>query len=489
MLCQNVGSGINHMPLSGMLRSRQERRQVLQTFYSEGFFKGATVMQQPIDLLIYPRWLVPVVPAGVVLEDYALAVEQGRIVAVLPAREARERFVARETETLETHLLMPGLVNLHCHAAMNLLRGIADDLPLMSWLLEHIWPAEAKHVSHRFVHDGTLIACVEMLRSGVTCFNDMYFFPEAAAEAVNTSGIRAALGLTVLEFPGAYARDADDYFAKGLAVHETLRGRPRLSFCLAPHAPYSVSDRSFERVAVLANELHLPMHIHVHETRDEIAQSLKEHGIRPLERLHRLGLVESKLIAVHAVHLGAKEIAQLAACDASVVHCPTSNLKHGSGIAPLAALLEAGVNVGLGTDGAASNSRFDLFEEMRLAALLAKGSEEKATAVNAHRALAMATIGGAQALGLGDEIGSLEPGKAADVCAVDFSALHLSPCYDPVSHLVYAVSGDDVSHVWVDGKARVKNRVLVDLDVEALKAMATGWGAKIGGQGSGKPDP
>jgi 5-methylthioadenosine/S-adenosylhomocysteine deaminase len=436
-------------------------------------------MQQPVDLLICPRWLVPVIPAGVVLERHALAVNQGRIVAVLPAHEARERFSARETETLETHVLIPGLVNLHCHAAMNLLRGIADDLPLMPWLSEHIWPAEAKHVSPRFVHDGTIIACAEMLRGGVTCFNDMYFFPEAAAEAVNVSGIRAALGLVVLEFPGAYAKDADDYFVKGLSAYKALHSRSRLSFCMAPHAPYSVSDHSFERVAALANELHLPLHIHVHETRDEIAQSLKEHGVRPLERLHRLGLVGPKLIAVHAVHLEAQEIAQLAACGASVAHCPTSNLKHGSGIAPLAGLLEAGVNVGLGTDGAASNSRFDLFEDMRLAALLAKGSTERASAVDAHRALAMATICGARALGLGDEIGSLEPGKAADLCAVDFGVLRLSPCYDPVSHLVYAVSGEEVSHVWVEGRARVKYRELVDLDKKALITQATAWQREV----------
>jgi len=436
-------------------------------------------MRQLVDLLIYPRWLLPIVPAGRVYEHYALAVDRGRIVAVLSARDAQERFTARETETLETHVLMPGLVNLHCHAAMNLLRGIADDLPLMQWLSKHIWPAEAKHVSPRFVHDGTLIACAEMLRGGVTCFNDMYFFPEAAAKAVSASGMRASLGLTVLEFPGAYAKDADDYFAKGLAARDALRDQPRLSFCLAPHAPYTVSDRSFERVAALAKEHHLPVHIHLHETRDEIPRSLKEHGMRPLERLHRFGLVGSKLIAVHAVHLDAADIAQLAACGASVSHCPTSNLKHGSGIAPLAALLEAGVNVGLGTDGAASNSRFDLFEEMRLAALLAKGSTENATVVDAHRALAMATIGGARALGLGDEIGSLEAGKAADLCAVDFGALRFSPCYDPVSHLVYAVSGDDVSHVWVDGTARVKNHALVDLDEGALKALATAWRGEI----------
>ncbi|MCL2011544.1 MAG: TRZ/ATZ family hydrolase [Cystobacterineae bacterium] len=436
-------------------------------------------MQQAVELLIFPRWLLPIIPAGLVLERHALVVDKGHIVAVLPAHEARERFVARETETLETHLLMPGLVNLHCHAAMSLLRGIADDLPLSTWLSEHIWPAEAKHVSPRFVYEGTLLACAEMLRGGVTCFNDMYFFPEAAAEAVRASGIRAVLGLTVLDFPSAYAKEAEGYFAQGLAAHKALRGRPQLSFCMAPHAPYSVSDGSFKRAVALAKELHMPLHTHLHETRDEINQSLKVHGVRPLERLHQLGLLGPKLIAVHAVHLKAQEMALLASCGASVAHCPTSNLKHGSGIAPLASLLEAGVNVGLGTDGAASNSRFNLFEEMRLAALLAKGSTEKACVVEAHSALAMATIGGARALGLGDDIGSLEAGKAADLCAVDFSALHLSPCYNPVSHLLYATGGEAISHVWVEGKAQLKKGTLVHVEEEALKAAAAAWQQEI----------
>jgi len=443
-------------------------------------------MKQAVDLLIYARWLLPVLPSGVIWEHYGLAIDQGRILAVLPAREVEERFVGRETEVLERHVLMPGLVNLHCHAAMSLMRGIADDLPLMAWLTEHIWPAEAQHVSPRFVYEGTLLACAQMLRGGTTCFNDMYFFPEAAAEAADALGMRAALGLTVLEFPGAYAKDADEYLAKGLAAYKALKGRPRLSFCLAPHAPYSVSNRSFERVGVLAKELQWPLHIHVHETRDEIAQSLKEHGVRPLERLRRLGLLGPKLMAVHAVHLEMQEVAQLAACGASVAHCPTSNLKHGSGIAPLASLLEAGVNVGLGSDGAASNSRFDLFEEMRLAALLAKGSTEEAGVVDAHRALAMATLGGARALGLENEIGSLEAGKAADMCAVDFGALHLSPCYNPVSHLVYAASGDDVSHVWVDGQARLKNRVLMGYNMDTFQALAASWREEIRPQTPGQ---
>jgi len=436
-------------------------------------------MQELVDLLLYPRWLLPIIPAGVVLEQHALAVSQGQIVALLPAHEARERFVARETETLETHLLMPGLVNLHCHAAMSLLRGMADDLPLSTWLSQHIWPAEAQHVSPRFVHDGTLLTCAEMLRGGVTCFNDMYFFPEAAQEAVKEAGVRAVLGLTILEFPNAHAKNANECFSKGLAAHKTLHQQPRLSFCIAPHAPYSVSDDSFKRAAALADELHLPLHTHLHETRDEITQSLKEHRMRPLERLHRLGLLGPKLIAVHAVHLEAQEISQLAACGASVAHCPTSNLKHGSGIAPLAALLEAGVNVGLGTDGAASNSRSSLFEEMRLSALLAKGSTENASVVDAHAVLAMATLGGARALGLDKRIGSLEVGKAADLCAVDFGCLHLSPCYNPASHLLYALSGEEVSHVWVEGEARLKNRAFVKLNAEALMALATNWQREI----------
>jgi 5-methylthioadenosine/S-adenosylhomocysteine deaminase len=337
--------------------------------------------------------------------------------------------------------------------------------------------------------------------------------------------MRAVLGLTVLEFPNAYSKDADDAFEKGLKAYTRcspptllpsaplasslshcqqtppglaggvcrrkgggrrlapqgvpLRGRPRLSFCLAPHAPYSVSDSSFKRAAALAERLHLPLHTHLHETRDEIAQSLKEHGMRPLERLRRLGLLGPRLLAVHAVHLEAQEVSQLAACGASVVHCPTSNLKHGSGIASLAALLEAGVNVGLGTDGAASNSRFDLFEEMRLAALLAKGSTQRASVADAHRVLEMATLGGARALGLEEEIGSLEAGKAADLCAVDLGVLHLSPCYNPVSHLVYAAGGNDVSHTWVEGKARLKEGRLVDVDADAWATLATAWRGEI----------
>ena len=436
-------------------------------------------MTETIDLLIRARWIIPIEPENTVLEHHAIAVNRGRIVAILPEREASERFApARETR-LDKHVLMPGLVNLHCHAAMTLLRGLADDTPLMTWLQEHIWPAEAKHVSADFVHDGTLLACAEMLRGGITCFNDMYFFPEAAAKAVATSGMRAVIGLALLEFPTAYATDADDYLTKGLAARDALRDQPLLHFALAPHAPYTVSDRSFERIATLTAELDMPVHVHLHETTAEIEDSLRIHGVRPLERLRRLGLITPNLIAVHAVHLDASEIALLAAEGASVAHCPSSNLKLGSGIAPIAAMLERGINIGLGTDGAASNNRLDLLGEMRLAALLAKGASGDASILNAHQALRAATLGGAHALGLDREIGSLLPGKSADLCAVSLDDPILAPCYAPESHMVYVAGRENVSHVWVAGNLMLENHTLTGFFKNDLEKLVSLWQTRV----------
>ncbi|HEX8961688.1 MAG TPA: TRZ/ATZ family hydrolase [Rhodocyclaceae bacterium] len=408
-----------------------------------------------VDLLIEPRWMIPMEPAGAVIEQHALVVDQGRIVALLPVEEARSRYAPRERIVLEEHALLPGLVNLHTHAAMALMRGFADDLPLQSWLQDKIWPAEAKHVSPHFVRDGTLLACAEMLRGGVTCFNDMYFFPQDAAAAALRLGMRAALGVTVIEFPTGYAANAEEYLAKGLAARDELRDERLISFCLAPHAPYTVSDRTFERVATLAAQLDLPIHIHVHETRHEVEESLRQHGVRPVERLRRLGLVDPRLIAVHAVHLLPDEIDLLATNGASVAHCPTSNMKLASGIPPVAGMLGAGLRVGLGTDGAASNNRLDLFREMRHAALLAKAASGDATVASAHQVLRMATLGGAEALGLDAVIGSLLPGKSADLCAVRLDDWLLQPCFDPASHLVYAAGRENVTHVWIEGKLRI----------------------------------
>ena len=370
---------------------------------------------------------------------------------------------------------MPGLVNAHTHAAMSLLRGLADDLPLMRWLEEHIWPAETKHVSRDFVRDGALLACAEMLRGGITCFNDMYFFPDASLEAALAAGMRSAQGMIVIEFPSAYASDAADYLRRGLELRDRSGDEPLASFCLAPHAPYTVSDASLKKISTLAAELDVPVHTHLHETRGEVERSVTEHGVRPLERLARLGLVGPGLIAVHAVHLNDAEIDLLAREGASVVHCPSSNLKLASGFAPVQTMLEKGVNVALGTDGAASNNRLDLFAEMRTAALVAKAVADDAQAMPAHAALRAATLGGARALGLEKAIGSIAPGKAADLIAVDFSAPELSPCYDVISHLVYAAGRDNVSHVWVGGRMLMRERKLENSAFEPLEARRQLW--------------
>ena len=434
---------------------------------------------QAVDLLISARWVIPVEPAGAVLEDHCVAVSAGRIVAVLPCAAASERFDAREHLRLDRHALIPGLVNLHTHAAMTLMRGLADDLPLMAWLQDHVWPAEAKHVSPEFVYDGTLLACAEMLRGGVTCFNEMYFFPEAAARAALDAGIRAALGIIAFEFPTSYAADADDYIAKGLAARDVLKEEPLLSFCMAPHAPYTVSDKSFAKVVTIAEELDLPIHTHLHETRQEIEESLERYKARPLERMRALGVLGPRLIAAHAVHVTDAEIETLARHGTSVAHCPSSNLKLASGFAPAAAMLARGINVGLGSDGAASNNRLDLFQEMRTAALLAKAAGSDAEAMPAHRALAAATLHGARALGLEASIGSLAPGKFADLCAVAFDELELAPCYDPVSHLVYSAGREHVSHVWVAGKPRVLEKKLVGFENRNLNNRALVWQNKL----------
>ena len=398
---------------------------------------------------------------------------------MLPRAEAEARFPSYEKVLLDGHALIPGLVNAHTHAAMTLMRGLADDLPLMRWLEEHIWPAEKKHVSPQFVKDGTLLACAEMLRGGVTCFNDMYFFPAAAVEAALAAGMRISVGMIVLEFPSAYASDPDDYLAKGLALRDQWREHPMVSFCLAPHAPYTVSDATFRKIAKIAGEVEVPVHIHLHETTEEIGRSLAEHGVRPVERLQRLGLLGPGLIAVHAVHLEDAEITLLAKHGSSVAHCPSSNLKLASGFAPVAEMAAAGINLSLGTDGAASNNRLDMFEEMRLAALLAKAVARDAQALPAHAALRAATLGGAAAIGLEARIGSIVPGKAADLTAVRLAGPNtgagLMPCYDPVSHLVYAAGRHDVTDVWVAGNRLLTGGILGNSVFSSLDTCSKLW--------------
>jgi 5-methylthioadenosine/S-adenosylhomocysteine deaminase len=433
-----------------------------------------TTTPEMIDLLIEARWIATVAPEQV-LKNHAVAVNDGRIAAVLPAGEARTRFKPRQHVTLQDHILIPGLINLHTHAAMSLMRGLADDLPLMDWLQKHIWPAEAAHMSPQFVYDGTRLACAEMLKGGITCFNDMYFYPDAAASAASEFGMRAVLGITALEFPTPYASDAADYLSKGLAVREAWRADPLTHFCLAPHAPYTVSDGTFEHILTLSEQLNLPIHCHIHETRQEIDDSLKQFGMRPLARLGKLGLLGPGFIGVHAVHLDDADLQLLADTGCSIAHCPTSNLKLASGFAPVAKMRQLGINVGLGTDGAASNNRLDLFGEMRLASLLAKGSSGDASALPSGEILRMATLDAANALGLGQQTGSITPGKFADLCAVGLGELECQPCFDPVSHLINVAGRESVTHVWVAGKCCVDNKTLRYDKPNDLEAAVALW--------------
>ncbi|MFN7571994.1 MAG: TRZ/ATZ family hydrolase [Betaproteobacteria bacterium] len=411
-----------------------------------------------VDALIHARWVIPVRPRATVLEGHAVAITDGKIVAVLPSAQADAAYAPAQRIDLPTHALTPGWVNAHTHAAMTLLRGVGDDLPLMQWLNQRIWPLETALVDEQFVHDGSQLAALEMLRAGTTTCSDMYFYPDVAARALRSLGMRAVVGIIAIEMPTGYATDAADYLRKGLAARDALRDDPLAHFTLAPHAPYTVADDTLAHIATLAEELDLPVHIHVHETQHEIDESVAQHGQRPLARLDRLGLVSERLIAVHAVHLTDGEIALLAERGATVVHCPASNLKLASGIAPVARLLQAGARVAFGTDGAASNNRLDLIEETRLAALLAKGASGDAAALPAWQALECATLNGAAALGLEARIGSIEPGKDADLAAFDFAAAETTPCFDPVSHLVYAASRERVSDVWVAGRHVVRGR-------------------------------
>ena len=432
-----------------------------------------------VDTLLHARWVIPVEPDDRVLEHHAVAVADGRIVAILPTAEARDRITADEVVELEHHALLPGLVNAHTHTAMTLFRGLADDLPLMSWLQEHIWPAEQKWVHEEFVADGSRLAVAEMLRGGTTCFNDMYFFPDVTARVAAQAGIRAVVGLIVIDFPSAWADGVDGYFAKAIEVHDQYRNHPLVRTAFAPHAPYSVSDGPLQRVRKLADELELPIHIHLHETAAEVEQGLADSGQRPIARLDALGLISPALVAVHMTQLEDAEIEGMAAGGAHVVHCPESNLKLASGFCPVQRLLDAGVNVALGTDGAASNNDLDMWSELRTAALLAKGVAGSASAVPAYQALRMATLNGARALGLADEIGSLLPGKSADLVAVDLGRPETSPVYHPISQLVYALGRDQVSDVWVAGMPVVRHGALTTLSAERVAADAAAWAERV----------
>ncbi len=432
-----------------------------------------------IDILIHARWVIPVEPEDTVYENYALAVKNDKIVALLSSKDAKRKFKAKEELTLENHALIPGLINAHTHAAMTLFRGLANDLPLMDWLNNHIWPSEKKWVSPVFVKDGTKLAIAEMIRSGTTCFNDMYFFSDNTAEVCVNIGMRAVIGLIVIDIPTSWASTSDEYITKGEYIHDTFKHNPLISTAFAPHAPYTVSDDSLKRIAVLAEELDIPIHMHIHETNDEIEQSIKQYGKRPLSRLSDLGLLSSRLIAVHMTQLEKNEINELKKTRVSVAHCPESNLKLASGLCNIGELQKNNINVCIGTDGAASNNDLDMIGEMHTAALLAKGVSNDCICSDSHTTLRMATLNGAKALGLNKLIGSLKKGKQADVVAIDLNQIETIPLYEPLSQIIYAADRRQISDVWIAGKRLLKNRELTTLKYEELLENSKLWGEKI----------
>jgi len=439
--------------------------------------------------ILQPSWLIPVQPRCEALPGYSVVVEGDTISALLPHGEACRRFPEAPVHELPGRALLPGLVNAHCHSAMSLLRGLADDVALMDWLREHIWPVEQRWMGREYVTAGSELAVIEYLRGGITCFNDVYFFPDVTAGVAQRAGIRCRVGLPVIDLPTAWAQDSAECIRRGLEVYESLRDDPLVTTAFAPHAPYTVDDAAFARLARLAAELDLPIHLHLHETATEIADSEAQYGVRPLARLHGLGLLSPALIAVHMTQVGPGEAELLAEHGVHVVHCPESNLKFGNGFCPVQRLLDAGVNVALGTDGAASNNDLDLLGEMRTAALLAKGVSGDATAVDAAQALRMATINGARAMGLQDKIGSIEPGKQADFCAVDLSEPETQPLNSIVSQLVYAAGRWQVSEVWVAGRQVVSGRRVTSLDTDLIIDRVTEWRDRFHGTDGDRMPP
>ena len=432
-----------------------------------------------IDILIHAKWIIPVEPKETVYENYALAIKNDKIVALSNSEDARRKFIAKEELFLKNHALIPGLVNAHTHAAMSLFRGLANDLPLMDWLNNHIWPAEKKWISADFVKDGTELAIAEMIRSGTTCFNDMYFFPDSTAEICANIGMRVVIGLIVIDIPTSWANSSDECLVKGEFIHDAYKHNPLISTAFAPHAPYTVSDDSLKRIMVLAEELDIPIHMHIHETTDEIEKSINQYGKRPLERLSDLGLLSSRLIAVHMTQLEKNEIEELKKTRVNVAHCPESNLKLASGFCPIGKLQKNNINVCIGTDGAASNNDLDMLGEMHTSALLAKGVANDCTCSNAHTTLKMATLNGAKALGLSESIGSLKKGKQADIVAIDLNQIETIPLYEPLSQIIYAADRRQISDVWIAGKRLLDNKKLTTLKYEQLIEKLMLWEKKI----------
>ncbi len=434
---------------------------------------------QSVDCIILCGTLLTVNHQNKVYQNYALVINDGLIVAVTTQKQAQKKYQTDDWVDCKNQVVMPGFINAHTHAAMSLFKGLADDLPLMDWLENHIWPAEAKHVNEKFVKQGTELAIAEMIKSGTTCFNDMYFYPDIAAQVAQQTGMRAGIGLIILEFPTVWADNADEYLQKAIEIQDQYKGHNIIHTNLAPHAPYTVSDESFKRIATYENELEIPIVIHLHETEFEIQQALKETGKRPIERLHNLGIISPALTAVHMTQLNELEIQLLAKQNANVVHCPHSNLKLASGFCPVDKLQQAGINVAIGTDGSASSNTLDMMREMQSAALLAKGVAKNAKAVTATQAIRMATINGAKALGIESITGSIEVGKSADIISINLDTIQSQPLYNAESQIVYACQSNQVRNTWVHGKMLMKDRKLQTINEQQVIKNAKVWQAQV----------
>lgn len=432
-----------------------------------------------IDTLINCRWLIPIEPLDVLYDNYALVVHEGKIKDILPQEQAKAQYTSDNTLQLEDHAVLPGFINAHTHSPMTLFRGLADDLPLMEWLNDHIWPAEAKWLSPEFIQDGTEIAIAEMIKSGTTCFNEHFFFPDIIAKTVLASKIRACIGGTIINFPTNWSTDENDGFRQVVDLYENFPREELLTWSLAPHAPYSTTDTILRKIAEYSNQHQLPIHMHIHETANEVQESLKQHGKRPLKRLEELGLLSKRLQCVHMTQINEDDLTLLTASGANVTHCPESNLKLASGYCKVESLIKEKINVALGTDGAASNNDLDMIGEMRTAALIGKTIANSATAVSAATTLKMATLNGARTLGLNHQIGSLEIGKAADIISIDLSHINTIPVYHPLSQIVYSATHRQVANVWVAGKQLLKNSELQLMDEEKLYSKAKKWRQRI----------
>jgi 5-methylthioadenosine/S-adenosylhomocysteine deaminase len=432
----------------------------------------AVPASRTVDLVVSGGSVVTVDPQRRVIENGAIAVDKGRIVAVAPASEIRAAYHGRETLDASGGIVMPGLINTHSHAAMVLFRGIADDLKLMDWLQRYIFPAEAKNVTADFVRAGTRLAALEMIQSGTTSFVDMYYFEDQVAEVSKQAGLRTVAGETFIDFPAPDNKTRDEAVAYSERYLQKWAGDPLVTAAVAPHSTYLCSPDTLKAAKAVADKYGAPILIHLSESEDEQNQVRERYGKTSTEHLRDLGFLRKGVVGAHGVWLSPSDRQILIAANVGVAHCPESNMKIAVGAAPVREMLAEGVRLGLGTDGAASNNDLDMFEEMLAAALLAKHATHDPTSAPAPTVLEMATLGGARALGMEDQLGSLAPGKRADLIVVGLGAARLHPLYDPVSHLVYAAKGSDVRHSVIEGRVVMRDRKVLTLDEAVVKAEA-----------------